>query len=301
MLKAITRFLSALSQLQLAILLFLAVAAVGAIDFATGYEVSASVFYTIPIGIGAWYAGKRLGFFLCIISAVTWLLVDFMSGHHYSHPLIPLWNAAVRLSFFVIITDLLDRQRRSLALHIALAQQDSLTGIMNGRTLRQRCDSMFELASRHGRPLALGYFDLDGFKGVNDRLGHSVGDQVLKAVASTLSKRLRASDFCGRLGGDEFAVVLPETDLAGATAFFAALRENLIDHAARNDWPVGFSIGVAVFRSPPANVDDAIRCAERLMYKVKNSTKNDILFEEYASVPRAALPAAASDTATQGD
>jgi diguanylate cyclase (GGDEF)-like protein len=301
MLKAITGFISALSPLQLAVFLPLAVAVVGTIDFATGYELSVSVFYTIPIGIGAWYSGRRLGFFLCVISALTWLLVDVMSGHHYGHPLIPLWNAGVRLSFFAIITDLLDRQRRFLALHVSLAQQDGLTGIMNARTFRQRCDSLFELASRHGRTLALGYLDLDGFKGVNDRLGHSVGDQVLKTVASTLSKRLRASDFCGRLGGDEFAVVLPETDLAGATTFFAALRENLIDHAALNGWPVGFSIGVAVFRSPPANVDNAIRCAETLMYKVKNSTKNNILLEEYTGTPRGALPTAASVTPAKGD
>jgi len=60
MLKAITGFLSALSPLQLAVFLSLAVASVGAIDFATGYEVSVSAFYTIPIGIGAWYAGRRL-------------------------------------------------------------------------------------------------------------------------------------------------------------------------------------------------------------------------------------------------
>jgi diguanylate cyclase (GGDEF)-like protein len=281
--------------------LLVAIAAVGAIDFATGYEVSVSVFYAIPVGIGAWYAGRRLGFFLCGVSAFTWLLVDFASGHHYSYSLIPLWNAVVRVSFFVIITDLLDRQHRFLALNVSLAQQDSLTGIMNGRTLRKRCESLFGLAARHGRPLALGYLDLDGFKDVNDRLGHSVGDQVLKAVANALSKRLRASDFCGRLGGDEFAVVLPETDLAGATTFFTALRENLVDHMAQNGWPVGFSIGVAVFRSPPADVDDAIRYAEALMYEVKNSTKNDVLFKEYASLPRGASPAATDDAARQGN
>jgi len=182
MLRAVDGFLSALSPFQLAVFLLLAVAIVGAMDFATGYELSFSIFYTIPIGIGAWYGGSRLRLLLCIISAMTWLAVDYTSGHQYSHPGIPFWNAGVRLAFFVIIADLLNRQRRSHDLHLSLAQQDGLTGILNARTLKQRCDSLFELASRHGRPLALGYLDLDGFKGVNDRLGHTVGDQVLKVV-----------------------------------------------------------------------------------------------------------------------
>jgi predicted signal transduction protein with EAL and GGDEF domain len=77
--------------------------------------------------------------------------------------------------------------------------------------------------------------------------------------------------------------VLPETDPAGARTFFTALPESLIDLAAQNHWPVGFSIGVAVFHSPKANADDAIRHADGLMYRVKNSGKNNILIEEHAS------------------
>jgi GGDEF domain-containing protein len=77
--------------------------------------------------------------------------------------------------------------------------------------------------------------------------------------------------------------VLPETGLAGARTFFTALRESLIDLAAQNYWPVGFSIGVAVFHSPKANPDDAIRHADGLMYRVKHSGKNNVPIEECAS------------------
>ncbi len=288
MLRAANGFLSAQPSFQLGIISFLLVAIVGTIDLATGYELSLSIFYAIPVGIASWYAGKRLGFFVCVISAMTWLAADYASGHQYSHSTIPLWNACVRLGFFAIIASLLDHLHGSLDFQELLAQQDGLTGILNARTFTQRCALLFELASRHGHPLALGYLDLDGFKGVNDSLGHSVGDQVLKEVATALTKRLRASDFGGRLGGDEFAILLPETDLAGARVFFTGLRESLVDLAARNGWPVGFSIGVAVLRSPAANPDDAIRYADGLMYKVKNSGKNNILFEEYAGVSRTA-------------
>lgn len=286
MLEPVNRFLSAQSPVRLAPFLIFLVAVIGTLDHFTGYELSFSIFYAIPICIGAWYAGRNLGLLLCILSAITWLAVDYTSGHQYSHPGIPFWNAAVRMGFFTIIAYLLDRLHRALELQEFLAQQDGLTGMLNARTFRQRCESLFELANRHHHPLVLGYLDLDSFKAVNDSLGHSVGDQVLKAVANALSNRLRASDLGSRLGGDEFAILLPETDLAGARTFFAGLRESLIELAAQNRWPIGFSIGVAVFRSPMAKLDDAIQHADSLMYKVKNSGKNNILFEEYAGVAR---------------
>lgn len=281
--KALTRLLALLSPWQLRAFSFLLVAIVGACDLATSYELSISIFYTIPVGVGTWYVGRRFGFLVCIVSAITWLAVDFASEHPFSHPAIPFWNATVRLGYFVIIAYLLDRLRGALDFQELLAQEDGLTGLLNARTFRQRCDAIFMLAKRHGRPLALGYLDLDGFKGVNDSFGHAVGDEVLKAVASALSKRLRASDLGSRLGGDEFAVLLPETDLAGARTFFTELHESLVKLAGTNSWPVGFSIGVAVFHHARANPDDALRYADGLMYKVKNSGKNNIFFEEYAS------------------
>jgi diguanylate cyclase (GGDEF)-like protein len=285
---ALKRFLSSLSSLQIGAISLSLVALVGAIDLATGYELSASIFYTIPVGIGAWYVGRRFGIFVCVVSAVAWSAADAIAGHQYSHPAILFWNGLVRLGFFAIIAFLLDSLRRAIEVRDLLAQQDGLTGIMNARTFRQRCDSIFALASRHGRPLAIGYLDLDGFKGVNDTLGHGIGDQVLREVAAALTKRLRTSDLGGRLGGDEFAVLLPETDIAGARTFFMELREDLVGLAATNRWPVGFSIGVAVFHSPPTNPDDAIRCADELMYNVKKSGRNNILFEEHADLHRSA-------------
>jgi diguanylate cyclase (GGDEF)-like protein len=286
MLQAIGTFIAALSPRQLRLSVYVLVAIVGAVDLATGRELSFSIFYAIPVGIGSWYAGKRFGLVVCVASAATWLASDWSAGFQYSHPAIPLWNAGVRLGFFVIIAYLFDRLHSSMDLQESLAQLDGLTGMMNARAFKTSCETLFELASRHDRPLALGYLDLDGFKGVNDRLGHTVGDEVLKAVAAALGQRLRASDLGGRLGGDEFAVLLPETDLAGARAFFTGLRESLSDLAASKSWPVGFSIGVAVFRPPTTTPDDAIRLADGLMYKVKNSGKGSILFEEFAGASR---------------
>ncbi len=275
------KFFKTRSPAYLTTILILLVAIVGAVDHLTGYEISFSIFYLIPVCIGAWYSKYYLSAFICVISALTWLALDYSSGNQYSHAAIPFWNACVRFGFFIVVAVLLKRLNQTLEFHASLAQIDSLTGLLNARTFKQRCSVYFLLASRHERPLALGYLDLDGFKGINDKFGHNVGDEVLRAVGAALRIRLRASDIGARLGGDEFGILLPETDYSGAQAFFQQLHGSLLQLADLNHWPLGVSIGVAVIYSPPASPDEAIRMADALMYKVKNSGKNSILFEEF--------------------
>jgi diguanylate cyclase (GGDEF)-like protein len=288
MLEATIRFLSVRTRGQITAIAFSLIAFIGVIDFVTGYEVSFSIFYLVPVSICSWYATGPLRTFVAIVSAITWFGIDYASGAQYSHPAIPIWNAGVRLGFFLIVAHLLARLRVALEAQASLAQQDSLTGVMNSRAFEQRCEPITRLAARHGHPVALGYLDLDGFKGINDSLGHHGGDMVLKAVATTIAERLRASDVVARIGGDEFAILLPETDLVGAQTVFNNTREALLSLADRNGWAVGFSIGVTVFHPPAANLEDAIRCADGLMYKVKNAGKNSILFEEYSAAPHVA-------------
>lgn len=281
MLDKLNELLRGQSQLARLATSALLVAIVGCVDYFTGYELSFSVFYLIPVALSAWYGSGRVAAPVCLMSATAWLLGDVISGHQYSHPAIPLWNAAVRLGFFAVTATLLCRLREVLEIHASQAQQDGLTGIMNARAFAARYGSVANLAGRHGHSVVVGFIDLDGFKAMNDSLGHSVGDEVLKAVASTISQRIRASDCVGRLGGDEFGVLLPETGLDGARSLFAAIRGSLLALADRQGWPVGFSIGVAVFGRPPESSDEAIRLADHLMYRVKATGKNNILFEEY--------------------
>lgn len=191
LLREIHRGLLARSTGQLANASVLLVAVIGAVDYLTGYEVSFSIFYLIPVATASWYSGRRLGELICLVAASTWLLVDLTSGHEYTRVAIPIWNAAVRLGFFVIVSDLLFRLRKALELQESLARHDPLTGVMNSATFVQRGDMIGRLAARHAHSMVLAYIDLDHFKNVNDRLGHDVGDRVLKAVAAELVKRLR--------------------------------------------------------------------------------------------------------------
>jgi diguanylate cyclase (GGDEF)-like protein len=255
----------------------------GIVDHVTGYEIAFLLFYLAPVGLAAWRLSRPTAIFVSVLAASISLLVDYTSGHTYSHPAIAYWNAAVRLSVFVIIAHLISVIRSLLETQTSLAQRDGLTGLINARSFGQACTSVFDHSRRYGHTTALGYIDIDGFKGVNDSLGHSVGDEVLKAVGWALANRLRVSDMGARLGGDEFAILLPETAMPGTRSFFTELHTDLVNLATYNEWPIGFSIGVAVFVSPPENPDEAIRHADELMYKMKDSGTNSIQFAEFGA------------------
>jgi diguanylate cyclase (GGDEF)-like protein len=277
--QRIHAWLTARSRLQIIALTALGLVIVGAADHFTGYEVSVAVFYLLPVALAAWYAGRNIGLGLCVASAITWLVVDRTSGHPYSNAAFIYWNAGVRLAFFVVVTQLLHRLRVALAAQESLAQRDALTGLLNGRSLRERYGQLAGLAARDLHPMAIAFVDLDGFKSVNDTLGHAVGDEVLRAVSAELVRRLRGTDVVGRMGGDEFAVLLPQTDRAGASTVMQAVHEGLDAAVAARGWPIGFSIGVGALAAPLPTEAVAFASADALMYRVKKSGGKAVLVE----------------------
>jgi diguanylate cyclase (GGDEF)-like protein len=106
----------------------------------------------------------------------------------------------------------------------ALADADVLTPSLNRRAFLRALQRAIATAQRHEIPAAVVYFDLDGFKGVNDRFGHAAGDAALKAVAERLGRHVREEDVVARLGGDEFAVLLMHADRDAAVAKAQALQ-----------------------------------------------------------------------------
>lgn len=282
MLNAINTYLSNRSPAQVVVLGLVLVAAVGTVDHLTGYELSFSIFYLLPIVLVTWWTQKWVGLVFCGLSAMIWLFADYASGHTYSKGLIPLWNTGVRLGFFLVTWHLLIQFKTSLRHAQVLAETDGLTGVLNGRAFRNLAHHLFMSAARHHRPVALGFIDIDDFKAVNDTSGHTEGDRVLKTVANTLTRCVRATDVIGRLGGDEFAILLPEATFDEAQVVFGKIRDALMQDCAGFDQQVGVSIGVAVFNSVPSTIDEAMKIADRLMYRVKNAGKNNTIYEEQA-------------------
>ena len=175
-----------------------------------------------------------------------------------------------------------------------LGRTDALTGVMGRRAFLEGAAVVLRLAARTGEPSALGFIDLDDLKKINDSLGHAAGDRVLEQVGATLAASTRAADVVGRLGGDEFAVLLPNTGRASAKVLFDRLHRRLQDVMRQHGWPVGFSMGVAVFTDAPPNEDDALKVADSLMYRAKRGGKNRVLYAvRPARKPRAARRAGA--------
>jgi diguanylate cyclase (GGDEF)-like protein len=254
-------------------------AVVGLLDYVTGYQISFAVFYLVPVGVAAWYCGAWSGSALALGSSFAWYAAERAAGYPYDHPAIPLWNAFVRLCFFLIIAALLSALRGRLRVERQLAKTDALTGVLNLRAFEERLEHDLDFAARTRSPITLAYIDIDDFKRVNDAHGHSEGDRLLRAVATTLRSQLRRADSVARLGGDEFALILPGTDLAGANAVMSEIGEKLGGLPGSGPGSVTCSIGAVVFRDRPPSADDAVAAADRLMYTVKYGGKNAALVE----------------------
>src|SRR5262249_48979719 len=119
---------------------------------------------------------------------------------------------------------------RRLAEAERLADHDVLTPLLNRRAFVREVQRAIALTRRHATPASVIYFDLDDFKGVNDRFGHAAGDAVLIAVAVRLQAQVREADAVGRIGGDEFAVLLLHADIEAARAKADALAKAISDH-----------------------------------------------------------------------
>ncbi len=179
---------------------------------------------------------------------------------------IALWNTLIRLAFFVIITYLLAALRTAMLRLAELSSVDELTGATNSRHFYAILENELRRLARYGHPLTLAYFDLDGFKTVNDSVGHLEGDAVLQAVVSTARANLRGSDVIARLGGDEFAMLFPETDQPSAEVVISKTRARLLEAMESGGWPVTFSIGAVVCHDAPEQSERLVKIADDLMY-----------------------------------
>jgi diguanylate cyclase (GGDEF)-like protein len=254
---------------------------VGVIDFLTGYELSVSLFYLVPISLVTWYMGRRFGVGASIVSAVTWMIADVASGQHYSHPGVYYWNGMIRFGFFIIVALLLSAFKTAHELERDLARKDNLTGAFNARFFSELLQMEIERSLRNKYPFTLAYFDLDNFKAVNDKFGHIIGDQVLFTVVKLTKEQLRKTDIVSRLGGDEFALLLPKTDQAGAQVVISKVQKFLLNEMRRNDWPVTFSMGVVTCAGTPSTSKELLKRADDLMYSIKNSGKDAITYSVY--------------------
>jgi len=182
--------------------------------------------------------------------------------------------------FIGIVRDITERKLAEQKI-AHLAHYDYLTDLPNRALLLDVLNHSVSLAKRNKRKVAVLFIDLDGFKQINDTLGHEAGDLLLKGVSQRIKETLRESDTVARMGGDEFILVLDniesvENSLSTANKILGALSEpfDLMGHAGL----VGGSIGIAIFPDDSEEPDQLVKQADEAMYLAKQSGKNTCRF-----------------------
>ncbi|HET9678987.1 MAG TPA: EAL domain-containing protein, partial [Gammaproteobacteria bacterium] len=201
--------------------------------------------------------------------------------YHEEKTITPLKDSRGRITHFISTgKDISDRIKVQEKLEY-LAHHDAVTGLPNRILLSDRVDQALVRARRDGRGVAVLFLDLDGFKAINDTVGHHVGDQFLAEVAARIQISVRERDTVARMGGDEFAVVLEGLHSMSAVSKIA--RKVLSDlatpfHLEDNDLYVTGSIGVSRYPSDGEDVQTLLRKADSAMYRAKQSGKNNHKF-----------------------
>ncbi len=163
-----------------------------------------------------------------------------------------------------------------------LSYFDELTGQPNRRLFMDRLVQSIELAARAKRPVSLLYFDLDRFKLINDSLGHSVGDHVLKTVAARVGGILRAADTLARMGGDEFAILLPDDGPDEAIVVARKVARSILKpiEVSDQDLVMNASIGIISYPDDGEDAETLLRHADIAMYRAKTSGQAYCLFSD---------------------
>ncbi len=254
---------------------FAAFIAVACIDLAMP-PINLILLQLLPVLFVTWHAGVGWGIVLTIAMTAVQIALRIQGGWSPSgfvyFDLASDFLAVILLVWMQALLKAAYERAHNFASH------DNLTKALNRAGFYDLLDKEIERRKRYGnRSFALVYFDCDNFKQVNDLHGHHVGDALLSTIASVAFTNLRHVDSISRLGGDEFAILLPECDESSATTAITHFKYALDNAMAANNWPVGFSIGIAVFPNRVYEVDKSIELADSLMYEAKKSGKNRIV------------------------
>jgi diguanylate cyclase (GGDEF)-like protein len=200
---------------------------------------------------------------------------------YYEARLVPIQNDRV-----LALTRNITKRKLSEEQIAWLAYHDSLTGLPNKRLFGERVDQAIINARRHDRKVAVLVLDLDGFKLINDTLGHPVGDLLLKAIAGRLLECLRSSDLTeaqhvARLGGDEFTILFDDVEqLSHITRILPRITSTIAQPLLLGDQElvISSSMGIAVYPQDGEDADQLIKNADAAMYHAKDLGKNNFQF-----------------------
>lgn len=222
------------------------------------------------------------GFYIGL-DAITWFFEPVQPINPVALNIVHIFNLSVvfvmfsYLSFYYL--SIVRRTQRKLN---TLATTDPLTSLLNRRHITYLADKEVERLNELDCSIGVLLIDIDHFKEINDRFGHSVGDNVLIKVAEVLKKEIRKQDLLARWGGEEFLVILPESSASEATLSAERLREAFVSFnwhdAVSEKISLTISVGVSEFNNKET-LNSAIARADRALYKSKTEGRNRVEFD----------------------
>ena len=235
-----------------------------------GHGGSSYAFLYVWVGVEAFYFLGRRGAVLQLLLIATsygWALTSVSTT-------VPLQRWLLTVGTAVIAGILVAYQRNRIERLVNrltdAARTDALTGLLNRRGFEELFEVELDRARRGGRQLSLLVGDLDGFKVVNDRLGHAAGDAVLERFAQEITKWKRRVDVAARIGGEEFALLLPEANERGAFLVAERLRRVVHQTFADEPLPLTISFGVATWPEHGSDGELLLRSADQALYAAKD-------------------------------
>ena len=251
-----------------------------AIDNVTGPQVNLVLVYLMIACFASWCLGERVGLAVGLSSV---LLTGWINGFNSAFPsqglelpsAATVWNTIGRVLSMGLLVALASGLRRALDLARWRASTDGLTGVLNKATFVRRMQALVSQSRRQKDALVIAYIDLDGFKAVNDGLGHAAGDALLCRFAEAAADAIRGDDLFARVGGDEFMVLLNVDDCAQGDIAAERLHARLTAILRTEAVGVTCSVGALVVETHGlTHSDSLIDAADELMYEVKRSGKN---------------------------
>lgn len=258
--------------LALAVLLS-AVAAVAYLERSVAGDLDLRLIYFLIVLSGAMLLPRLLA--LAIAAGVATVSVG-VTGDAGASLVVNGLTHLLMYGYAALLTNNWEQERRRL---MRMSRIDDLTGLHNLRALREQLPVWLGPAVRLRRAMAVMILDLDGFKSVNDRLGHGTGNELLKEVANLLRFAVRVGDEPFRFGGDEFVVLLSDADAPGAMVVASRIKDiyRTMGQTLRGtDVEVSFSIGIAAFPEDGDTPETLLARADEALYQAKRSGRGQI-------------------------
>jgi diguanylate cyclase (GGDEF)-like protein len=255
-------------------LLLAAVAAVAYLEASVAGTIDLRLLYFLIVLCAAILLPRSLAM---MVAAAVAVISTGLSGSQGTVLAINGVTHLLMYGYAALLTNNWEQERRRL---LRMSRIDDLTGLYNLRALKEQLPVWLGPAARTGRRMTVMMMDIDGFKSVNDRLGHGTGNELLREVANLLRFAVRVGDEPFRFGGDEFVLLLADADSQGAMVVATRIQEiyrSMGQTLRGTDVDVSFSIGMAVFPEDGATPDDLLAHADQALLGAKRTGEGKIM------------------------